>query len=311
MRGRCVSFDLDGPGVVLSVKVVERIKLVLPHIAQTTAIVVPIPAMRTAHATRNIRFQRARTTVHVPVKIGGHGFRSQIDPTGPLLDLQSAVMHIHRVRLLQQTARHDLAGHHVRALAGGHSEPPVCAHLEDPPVTLRRIDHRATLADKSRHRLLADDVLSGLHRRDADQRMPVRRRRDRDDVDILTLHHAAKIGVDRLVVALVDVLHVAHRQLFDVQTVLSAEVAKRPSASTAASDQRGAKRLAGRRGLPGAAEDVAGNDRNRRSRGRRRRAFHQTTTCHFSCAFFHWAKLLCCQCCVMYSASVDSNPPTQ
>jgi hypothetical protein len=73
---------------------------------------------------------------------------------------------------------------------------PAAVHrsdLDDPVVPVRRVHHLAAFPDGVRRRLLDVDVLAGLHRPDAGERVPVVRRRDDDGGDVLVVHDAPEV----------------------------------------------------------------------------------------------------------------------
>ena len=85
---------------------------------------------------------------------------------------------------------------------------PLVAGLERDARLLRDLRHRLALGDGERHRLLAEDVLAGLHRGDGDDGVPVVGRADADGVDRRVVHHVAP--VEHLAARLVAVVVVDH-----------------------------------------------------------------------------------------------------
>ena len=81
------------------------------------------------------------------------------------------------------------ASHEVRRAA------PLRADLHDALVLARRREHRLALDDVDADRLLHVDVGAGLHRLDHRQRVPVIRRGDEHDVEVLLLQHLAVVAV--------------------------------------------------------------------------------------------------------------------
>ena len=72
---------------------------------------------------------------------------------------------------------------------------PLRAHLHHPLVLARRRHHGLAFDHVHADRFLHIDVGPGLHRRDHRQRMPVIRRGDQHDVQVLLLEHFAVIAV--------------------------------------------------------------------------------------------------------------------
>ena len=113
VRGRSVGLDFDRRGVVLAPGPGERIEIMLAHVAQAAAFIIPIPAVRAADAVRMIRLHRRRAHIHVPIKIGRHRLRFRVHQPAPLLHLQSAALDDDRFAFLEQTALHDFAGQNL------------------------------------------------------------------------------------------------------------------------------------------------------------------------------------------------------
>ena len=89
-----------------------------------------------------------------------------------------------------------LDGFHRRAEtveSGSETEPGVEA--EHAPVALNGLHDLLPFGDGARHGLLAPDVLAGLRSGDGDEAMPVRRRGNVHNVDVVALENFAKILV--------------------------------------------------------------------------------------------------------------------
>jgi hypothetical protein len=105
--------------------------------------------------------------------------------------------HVHAQGPAERAAFHHLLdGGHGGAVAVeviGEAEPGVKA--EDALVLLHGLHHLDAFVDGAAHGLFAPDVLAGLRRHDAHQRVPVGRRGDVDDVDVVAVQHFAEIVV--------------------------------------------------------------------------------------------------------------------
>ena len=238
--------------------------------------------MRAAEALRDERLQRRRPAVHVPVEIARHRRRRCVGPAAPLAHLEAPCLDVDPLAVSQQAALHDLVREDVVPVPT-RAESAEGAHLQHPAIAVHRVDERPAFADAARQRLLAQDVLARLGRRDADERVPVRRRGDGDQIDILAIQHAAKIGVDRPVVRPADKAHVALREPPDGEA--PTHFLKGPVAAAAAADEGGAERIAGR-DEAWAAQDMPRYDQH--ARGRRR--LHKSTPTDLRLTFgFHRA----------------------
>ena len=85
--------------------------------------------------------------------------------------------------------------------------------LKNALVLPHRIDHRAALRDRQRHRFLAINILAGLARHHCHHAMPMIGHHDRHGVDILSRQHFAEIGVN------VAAVELARWQVFRVMIV--------------------------------------------------------------------------------------------
>ena len=194
-----VALDLHRAFVVLTHDVLNRVEVVLAHVAQAAAVVVPVTPEGAVHAVRVVRFERGRAKPHVVVELPGHGLRCQVGPAAPVVfpietgdaadgDLERAA---EDAALHELPDRLDFGAHAVKR----RSETEPCVQAEDAIVFVDRLDDFFALVDCAAHRLLAPDVLAGLGGGDGDQRVPMRRGGDVDDVDVLALQHLAEIVV--------------------------------------------------------------------------------------------------------------------
>src|SRR6185503_20879338 len=105
----------------------------LAHVAETTAFIVPITAMRAAETVRMVRLHGRRAHIHVPIQIPRYRLRFRIHQAAPFLDLQSAALDDDGFTLFQQAAFHDLAREKVLRIMAG-PEASERADLKNPSV---------------------------------------------------------------------------------------------------------------------------------------------------------------------------------
>ena len=108
----------------------------------------------------------------------GAGRRSA-DVAGGLFEFPDPAVADHRNRLDERLAT---------ALLG--------ADLDDPSGLATGLTDLPALLDRQRHRLLAVDILAGLHGFDGDLGVPVIGGRDMDNVDLLVVEDRPVVGVD-------------------------------------------------------------------------------------------------------------------
>ncbi len=268
-----------GEVTVAGVLVGRPVEVVMGHVRQSAALVIPVAAVRAAEAMALERPQGGRAAVHVPVEVGGDWIDLVLDHAAPLLDFDSAVLDEDRVALFQQSALEDLADFLVRP------ETPVCADLEDSAVAPLGLGHGRAFGDETAHWLLAEHVFAGFHGGNGDEGVPAGVGGDGHHVDVLAFQHFAEIGIDPLVVGGILELHVAAGELADVV----AQSAKGAVAASSAADQGAAQSLAGRQLVAAAfgsfAQYVPGHDgHGRRGRGR---SLQEVSPGNLSLVFVH------------------------
>ncbi len=174
---------------------------------------------------------------------------------------------------LERPAEHAAVDEFLQRLDGcaeavervGEAEPSVEA--EDAVVLLHGFHHLLTLADGTRHGLLAPDVLTCLSSLDSHQGVPVRRRGDVDDIDVgvvdevaevsvgLDLHAQAVLGLSD---SLLQMVGVAIAERHETATLIAGEMI------TAASDTSDAdntlRKLIARSDMLGTTQHAAWND---------------------------------------------------
>ena len=185
---RSVDLDLHGRGVVLAQQVLHGVHVVLSHIRESAAVVVPVAAERGVHAVFVVGFVGRRAEPHVVVQLFRDGLGLEVllphPEEFPGESRGSGDGHLEGPS--QQAAvdefleRFDRRAQSVEGVL--EAEPGVQA--EDASVLPDGLHHALALADGARHRLLAPDVLAGLGRLDGHDAVPVGRGGDVYDVDV-------------------------------------------------------------------------------------------------------------------------------
>ena len=200
---RAEVLDLDRAGLVLAEDVLDRIEIMLRHIAKPAGIVVPIAAEGRADAMTVVGLPRSRTEPHVIVEAGRQRFypearaaRPAVLPTEALASAGDALD-----GTVAEKTRFDnlLDGLDRRAEAVEIvliAEPGVEA--KDAVLGADDLHHALAFADGARHRLFAPDVLAGVGGHHALDTMPMGRSADVCDVDILVGKqlHEVLVGLD-------------------------------------------------------------------------------------------------------------------
>ena len=75
--------DLDWRRLVLAEKVLQRVEVVLRHVAKPAGVVVPVAAEGRAEAVVAVGFPRRRAEPHVPVEALGNHLRLVLDAARP------------------------------------------------------------------------------------------------------------------------------------------------------------------------------------------------------------------------------------
>ena len=201
--GRRIALDGDGRLIVLAEEVLHRIQEVLPHVAQTALVEVPVAAEGAVAAMRVIRDERRGAAIHVPVEVRRHRLGLELGLAGPEIDLPLDAAD--RREANRQRAAEDATGDDALDLASRADSVVIRPVEAEPGVHAERhaglLDDAAqgdTLADRARQGLLAPDGLAAPGRHGGDDAVPVRRRADVDDVGIGQRDHFAEIlGHDR------------------------------------------------------------------------------------------------------------------
>ena len=146
-------------------------------------------------------------------------------------------------------------------LPGSSPRMTLVAHLRDDTALLRDGHQATALLESPSERLLAEDVLTSLHRVDRDHRVGVIRSRHKNCVDVLFgIKHLAVVGVSLRVGELADgssgPLEVDVTEDGDVFVATAVDVRV---ALAAGADRRDVECVAGRR-VAGTSEHVARNN---------------------------------------------------
>ena len=195
---------------------------------------------------------------HVPAllrEVAGARLARRVASVPPLAAVRAGEAHLGVFDGADVAARHELA-----RLAEAAVLPVLAAHLERDAARLRHAHHLLSLAHAERHRLLAVDVLAGLHRGDRDDRVPVVRRDHHDGVHRRVRHHLAPVrghAARRVSVVRVDLLleHLASAGVLAVVAVaarLQDGVAHHGDLHALVAEERGHVRI----GLRAAADDA-------------------------------------------------------
>ena len=178
---------------------VELVGILVAEIA-VAGETVPVPVVMEALAVGND--VGGGPGPEIKVETGGERRRrvDQPDARPPLV--AQRVGHLHRADLS--------ALHEVDRVAHPAHAAALRAHLAHAPELAGPLRHHASFLDGVTARLLDVDVLTGLHRPDAHQGMPVIGRGDRDDVDVFAIEDAADVlDVLRLAGGVLELLLVA------------------------------------------------------------------------------------------------------
>ena len=163
---RSVYLHLHRAVIILAQDILHRVDIVLPHVAQTTGIIVPIAAERLMRAMYVVRLVRRRSQPHIVVQLCRYLLRLQILLAYPVeFPVEARMLRDgHLQRPTQQSALYQLLQRfHRRAQSVElirEAEPRVDA--EHTSVLLHCLAHPLALAYGACHRLLTPDVLARL-----------------------------------------------------------------------------------------------------------------------------------------------------
>ena len=176
---RCVNLHLYRESIVFPEYVLNRIYIVLAHITEPAAVVVPVSTESLVDTVRVVRLVRSRAEPEIIVQTGRDRLRDQVLLPCPVeLPCKTCRSgNADRKRPSQQTAVDQFFQRlHCRPeTIESILEPEPCIQAENPSVPLHGLHHPLAFPDGAGHRLLAEDVLScpgGFHSHNP---MPVRR----------------------------------------------------------------------------------------------------------------------------------------
>ena len=177
MLCRSVHLDLHREGVIFSENILHGVDVVLTHIAQATAIIIPIATEGLMHTVRIIRLIRSRAEPHVVVEFLRNRLRFEVLLAGPVEFPceASGSRDPDGERPAENSAVHEF----LQRLDSGsktvegvlEAEPGVQSEYSS--VFLDCIDNLLAFPDGSGHRFLAENVLSGLAGFHGHDSMPV------------------------------------------------------------------------------------------------------------------------------------------
>ena len=182
MLGRAVDFDPDRAGVVFFQQVLHRVQVVLAHVAQPAAVIIPVAAEGAVGAVLVVGLEGRRTEPQVIVESLRNRFGLEVGQPAPEeLERESLPLADHRA---QRPAEQPVFDHLFDGLDLGaesveaalEAEPGV--EPENAPVGFDRLHHALALSDGAGHRFLAPDVLARLGGHFGDQAVPVGRGAD-------------------------------------------------------------------------------------------------------------------------------------
>ena len=202
---RSIYFHLDGVGVVLAQDILHGVDIVLAHIAESAAVVVPIAAECGVHAMTVIGLIGSRTEPHIVVEFLWHGFGHQVFLAHPVEfpSKSGSARYGNRQRPSEQTAVNEFFQWFHRGAESIEiileSKPSI--ETENAVVLLHGFHHSATFAYGARHGFFAPNVLACLGGFDSHQGMPVRRCGYMHHVNIGVVDKIAKIVVSIKILA--------------------------------------------------------------------------------------------------------------
>ena len=195
-----VGLDSDGALVVFTQEVLDGVEVMLAHIAQAAAVIIPVAAEGLVDAVRVVRLIGGGAEPEIVIQLGRDGLLGEVGAAAPLILLPieagRAADH-HLERPAQEPALHhflDLFDPDVHAVKVVLETEPGVQPENATVFRDRRLDGFA-FGDGPGHRFFAPDIFAGLSRGDGDEGVPVRRSRDMHDIDVLALEHVAKVPV--------------------------------------------------------------------------------------------------------------------
>ena len=101
MLWRSVRNDFDRGRQIAAILISHAIQVMVRHVRQSAAFVIPVAAVGATETVRAKRPQRRRSTVHIPIQLGRHVADIIANHAAPLFDFQSSAMDDRRVQLTE------------------------------------------------------------------------------------------------------------------------------------------------------------------------------------------------------------------
>ncbi len=187
---RGVDFHFHRTGIVLIQNILNRVDVMLAHVAQTAAVIIPVSPERAVYAVFVVGLHGSRAEPHVIVKFGGNRFRLQVGFADPV-ELPVKAGHPadgHFQRPAQCTALHGFLQRLNRGIQPIEIvfEPEPCIQAEHAAGCIDGFHDPFPFTDGSGHGFFTPYVFPCLGSHDRHDAMPVRRSGNVDNVDVGT-----------------------------------------------------------------------------------------------------------------------------
>src|SRR5687768_4904024 len=185
--------------MIFAEEILDRVDIVLPHIAKSTAIIVPVSAEVRMYPVRIIRFVLRGPKPHIVIEIFWNFHRLEVrlaDPVKlPVKTGYSTDSHFKR------PSEHSTFDNFLDRLHGcTHAievvmKPEPRVEPEHTTILFHRFNYTLALADSTGHWFFTPDILSCLCSHHGHDPMPVRRRRDVHYINIRLGDQLAEIRI--------------------------------------------------------------------------------------------------------------------
>ena len=163
---RRVYFDLDRKVIVLAQEVLDRVDIVLSHVAQSTGLIVPIATEALVNPVGMVRLDRGWSKPEIIIQLLRNRLRLKIFPASPIeLPGKSGGSGNPYGKGPSEKSAVDelLQGLNCGAeTIEGVLETEPCVQTEDAAILVDSLNNFLTLTDSPCHRFLAENVFSGL-----------------------------------------------------------------------------------------------------------------------------------------------------